>query len=319
MQESSLSGVGGSPRWLHWWAIVTACATLPLLLLGAEVTSRKVGMVDRDWPTYPWHLLVESWRERGLGFLIEHSHRAAGYTVGFCAIVLAGGLAVTDPRRWMKWLGAAALLGVIVQGLLGGFRVRLNELIGPELALIHGCFGQLVFALLVSLVFLSSRMWTDIVGQTGDRTALTRLSKGSLHLCWLLVLQLVFGAILRHQGSTLGQRLHLLLAFGVVAGVTWIAVTGWSRQAVGQPLSGTVKLLAGLVVFQVLFGVEAWLIRFSGRETVPSEAVLLSRDLIRSAHVVIGSLILATAVTLTLLVHRCLGLTQARARLEGAA
>ena len=44
-----------------------------------------------------------------------------------------------------------ALIAVIVQGLLGGFRVRLHALFGTNLAVIHGCFAQLVFALLVCL------------------------------------------------------------------------------------------------------------------------------------------------------------------------
>ena len=41
------------PRWIHWCAVLTVCAALPLLTLGAEVTTRGVGMVDPRgfrWP-----------------------------------------------------------------------------------------------------------------------------------------------------------------------------------------------------------------------------------------------------------------------------
>src|SRR5262249_28848363 len=116
-----------APRWLHGWAVLTACATFILLALGAVVTTFQVGMADPIWPTYPWHLLLVSWEEPKPGFLIEHTHRLAGYVVGCCVIVLAVGLWLKEPRRWLRGLGVFALGAVIVQGLLGGFRVKLNE------------------------------------------------------------------------------------------------------------------------------------------------------------------------------------------------
>ena len=39
-------GVPPVPRWLHAWAVLTVCAALPLVLLGAEVTTKQIGMVD---------------------------------------------------------------------------------------------------------------------------------------------------------------------------------------------------------------------------------------------------------------------------------
>src|SRR5438445_9799056 len=116
--------------WLHRWAVLTACATFVLLLLGAVVTTFRVGMADPIWPTYPWHLLLVSWEEPRPGFLVEHSHRLAGYIVGCCVIVLTIGLWRKNQPRGIRWLGLAALLGVIVQGLLGGFRVVLDRHLG---------------------------------------------------------------------------------------------------------------------------------------------------------------------------------------------
>src|SRR5437763_11893759 len=115
-----------APRWLHAWALLTVCATFVLLLLGAVVTTFRVGMADPIWPTYPWHLLLISWQEPSAGFLIEHTHRLAGYLVGCCVIGLACALWLGERRTWLRWLGLTALGAVIVQGLLGGFRVKLN-------------------------------------------------------------------------------------------------------------------------------------------------------------------------------------------------
>src|SRR5438876_11499738 len=101
--------------WLHGWAVLTACATFILLLLGAIVTTFRVGMADPIWPTYPWHLLLINWQEPSPGFIVEHTHRLAGYIVGASTIALAVGSWVSRPRRALGWLGIVALLGVIVQ------------------------------------------------------------------------------------------------------------------------------------------------------------------------------------------------------------
>src|SRR5438309_558656 len=84
--------------WVHRWAVLTVCATLPLLVLGAEVTTKQVGMVDVQGFRMPWHMLLVSPLEKGLGFVIEHSHRLAGYVIGTCIIVLALVLWRREPR-----------------------------------------------------------------------------------------------------------------------------------------------------------------------------------------------------------------------------
>ncbi len=131
------------PRALHWWAVLTVVATVGLLAIGSIVTTFRVGMADPVWPTYPWHLLLISYDEPKTGFLIEHTHRLAGYIVGCCVIVLAVWLQISARRNWLVYLGWVALGCVILQGLLGGFRVVLNALVGTDLAAVHGIFAQL--------------------------------------------------------------------------------------------------------------------------------------------------------------------------------
>ena len=45
----------------------------------------------------------------------------------------------------------------MIQGLFGGFRVMLNELVGTDLATVHGIFAQVVFCLLISIAVLTGR------------------------------------------------------------------------------------------------------------------------------------------------------------------
>ena len=304
------------PRWLHRWAVGTVCATLCLLTLGAVVTTFHVGMADPIWPTYPWHLLLVSWQEPRPGFLIEHSHRLAAYIVGCCIIVLTVGLWRQDRRGWVRGLGAAALIGVIIQGLLGGFRVKLNAILGPNLALIHGVFATVVFSLLVTLALVTSRTWAEPAkGAVGSAH---RIRRGSVVVTALIFLQIVLGGFLRHTYSTLGQRGHLLVAFAVVAGVVFLAKDIWDRPVADRAATVPVLVLTVLVAVQLSLGVEAWMFKYF------TPAAAASQALIRTGHVLMGSLILATSVVTTLQIFRRTARTTASALspvhpLEGAA
>jgi cytochrome c oxidase assembly protein subunit 15 len=291
------------PRWLHLWAVITVCATFVLLFLGAVVTTFRVGMADQVWPTFPWHLLLISWDEPSAGFLIEHSHRLAGYIVGCCVIVLAIGLWRCDPRRWVRRLGLLALLGVIVQGLLGGFRVRLNALLGTDLAVIHGCFAQIVFALLVTLALVTSARWLSGAARL-DAQAFG-LKRWAIFTAGLIYLQIVLGAIMRHTYSVAGQRGHLVIAFGVVAAFVWLLKLALEER--DRSLLASIFLLGGFLLVQVLLGVEAWVQRVAAGPAEMQERITIAQATVRTAHVLVGFCIFSTAVAITLRAHWILG------------
>jgi cytochrome c oxidase assembly protein subunit 15 len=298
--------MGGNqpPRWpgrvVHIFAVLTALLALPLLFFGAQVSTMKVGMVDPVWPTVPWFLWkAEAW-VRGIGFQVEHAHRLFGYTVGTSGIVLLLSTLWLERRRYVRWLAVIGFIGICVQGVLGGLRV---DLISTELALVHGCFGQLVFAVLVSVALATSRRWTaDDHSFAPEETALLR--RASLALTGLLVLQLIMGALIRHEDSAIGQRLHLLNAFAVVAGLCWLVNVIRNSRFVAAPMSRAVILLVGLTVVQLMLGVEAWIVKFAAHAATNPDHWLFNRDLVRTLHVLAGSLILATSVVVTLEAHR---------------
>jgi cytochrome c oxidase assembly protein subunit 15 len=303
-------------RWLHRWAMLTFVATLPLLLLGAEVTTKKVGMVDQVGFRAPWHLLTVAWQEKGLGFLIEHAHRLAGFVVGTCAIVLCVALWLRERRRWVRWLGAAALAGVSAQGVLGILRVNLNARVGPELAMIHGCFAPLVVALLASLALFTSQAWAgpDRVSLTSRDTA--RISRLSLVTAGLIYLQVVLGAVVRHQDLPLGARAHLLVAFAAVAAVVWLVKTVLDSRIRGL-LRQTTLLLPLLVVLQLLLGVEAWMSKFASPQWQQLRPLPVQATLVRSIHSLGGTLLLACAVVVALQALRLWSLVSGEERLDG--
>jgi cytochrome c oxidase assembly protein subunit 15 len=305
-----------SPRWLHYWAVLTVCAALPLLLLGAEVTTMQAGMVDQEGFRAPWHLWTVALREKGLGFVIEHSHRLAGFVVGSCAIVLAVGMLMCERRRWARWLGVAALVGVSMQGVLGILRVNLNAVAGPELALVHGCFAPLVIALLVSVALFTSRGWAALGDVPVAPHDAGRLRRCAFLTVGLVYLQIVLGALVRHKGYPLGARAHLLIAFAVVAAVAWLTKMVLDNRSREPALNRSVRLLLLLVGLQVFLGIEAWLSKFvsveaTGRQLQPLQ---VHPGLLQSIHSLVGSLILATAVVVALQTQCIWFIVRARAR-----
>jgi cytochrome c oxidase assembly protein subunit 15 len=289
-----------APRWLHAWSVLTVGATVALLALGAVVTTFQVGMADPVWPTVPWHLALIDWSEPNPGFVIEHSHRLAGYIVGCCVIVLTVGLLLSARRNWLKWLGVAALAGVIAQGLLGGFRVVLHALLGTNLAIIHGCFAQIVFSLLVSLAVITSARFAT-VSMRGEESP--RLRIWSLVLTTLVFFQLVWGALLRHTNGALAQRMHLFTAFAVVAVAVWFARTALASPEARGVLGRTFILIGVLLTLQILLGVESWLGKFAGVLLPELRKPTIGQAATRVAHVLVGSFILATCVAQSVLLH----------------
>ncbi len=141
-------------RWVHGLAITLMVATVGLLFLGGMVTSHEVGMAVPDWPaTYGENMFTYNFLDKSWGIILEHTHRLAGSVIGLITIALGVAIYRTEKRVWVRWLGLAAFIGVVVQGVLGGGRVMLNAIFGQSLAAIHGCFAQAFFALVVALVW----------------------------------------------------------------------------------------------------------------------------------------------------------------------
>jgi cytochrome c oxidase assembly protein subunit 15 len=299
-RETILSHTAPGGVWLHRWALLTVCATIVLLGLGSAVTTVQAGMADPVWPTRPTALMESSVEQLAdIRYVVEHSHRLAGYVVGCCAIVLAAWLWRSEPRRWVCWLGIAALVGVSLQGLIGGLRVTEHARWGLEFRILHGCFAQVVLALLVGVAVLTWPRWTD-----RDVVAEVSLQRWSLLALGLVYLQMVFGVILRHTYHPLFQRLHLLTAFGALAAIVWFVKLAFERRAGDRILAIAAAALACLVGLQLVLGVEAWMVQLSSG-TVPELLPLTNRRVVvRTAHVLGGSLLLTATVVVFALSQR---------------
>lgn len=284
---------------MHGLAVTTFVMALPLVFLGAEVTTKEVGMVDLAPIRWPWFFLTEFFsgvlRERGMGWIVEHGHRQVGWIVGLLAIACAAAAFLTQASRAAKLLSVLALAAICVQGALGIFRVQLNDLLGKTLSLVHGAFAQVVFGLLLALVLATGRRWF-IANPNPDK--LPWLRRWGVATTAAMLLQTVLGGLIRHKNLATGARLHLLGAFVVFAFV-FVAIK-FARETDYASFKLSARVLMGLLTIQVVLGAEAWMAwmkRYFAPETALTESTAI--QLMRSSHYLVGALLFATMAALT--------------------
>ncbi|MFM7151819.1 MAG: COX15/CtaA family protein [Gemmataceae bacterium] len=287
------------PPWVCFTAWSTVVLALPLVILGAETTTKGVGMADLVSLRTPWYFFTLNLKQTSLGLLIEHSHRLFGWAVGISCLIFAFSLQYSG-RGWVRYLGWLALFLVAAQGILGILRVKWNAMAGPELAAFHGCFAQFTFACLVSIAVVCSAFWWN-AESTGDPNLKPLIG----YLLFALIFsQMILGAIVRHKMDPLAQRGHIILAFAVVVLVIWCFMR--LRDGEDSLAHKVVGVLLFLVSIQPILGVEAWIRKFGSGQPpmlVPSDPTL---DLVRTVHHFTGMLILAAAGSLAAILCRSL-------------
>lgn len=212
------------PIWLRVWTVATVVATAVLLLLGTVVSSFRVGMADPIWPTEPWYLLGIDWSEPSPGFLIEHVHRLAGFTVGGLMSVLTLGLWLSERRPVVRWGGFAAIAGLLAAfGHLHGTLIRQARTTSPgePLTVLAGVWIEIGLALALVAGFTLMTLFAD-------RGRLRALAVG------LLLAVMV-------QGLIGGLRVHL----NALMGVTLSIVHGSFAQLVFAALVAIAVLVVG--------------------------------------------------------------------------
>jgi len=295
--------------WTAVFARVAAAAVLLLVVVGGVVTSKAAGLAVDDWPnTFGRNMFLYPLSRMTGGIYYEHAHRLIGSLVGLITIVLAVHLQLVERRRWVRILAWAALLVVVVQGIMGGLRVTGRFTLSAEgtspstmLAVVHGVVGQVFWGLAVVLSVVTGVGWRD----AGDPVA--KPSAGldrrlSVVLVAMIVVQLIVGAALRHTGS--GLHLHITVAvfIAVVALVCGMRAWGAHADLPRLPSIGTTLLV--LTAAQALLGLSALIAINMTADVQPPPAI----DVILStAHQVLGAILLACALVLMLWLHRLLG------------
>jgi cytochrome c oxidase assembly protein subunit 15 len=102
--------------------------------------------------------------------------------------------------RWLRRLGLAALLAVVLQGVLGGLRVVLFR---DQLGIFHATLAQLFFALVCALALFTSDWWQKGATEVRAGFEAGRIPLLVLATTVLILGQLILGAWMRHQHAGL--------------------------------------------------------------------------------------------------------------------
>jgi cytochrome c oxidase assembly protein subunit 15 len=292
------------------------CATFPLIWAGGLVTTYDAGMAVPDWPStfgynlwlYPW----STWVSGPWDLFIEHGHRLLGTLVGILAIAFVFMVYRFEQRLWMRTMAWICLAGVLLQGALGGARVLLDD---RQLAMIHGCVGPSFFAFCAALAVMTSRYWREAkeLGMSGTFSGLHRLSVLTASLVFV---QLLLGAQIRHISIMSGPGVfrafvffHLIVAAALLIHAVLLAAKTLRTNPHLSKLSVPAVILAILIGLQFVLGPATWIVTY-GWPTWLAEmpfaagyivhAKGLSQAMVVTAHVAVGSLVLANSVVVVM-------------------
>ncbi|MCZ6876050.1 MAG: COX15/CtaA family protein [bacterium] len=293
------------PLWLHRFAVFTAAATLILIFVGALVTSTGSGLAVPDWPLS----FGQVFPPMVGGVLFEHGHRIVASSVGMLMVTLMVLLFYWETRSWVRWLARAAVLTVVLQGLLGGLTVLLR--LPTLVSVTHACVAQAFFCLTVILSvctapgwYVQRRQWVETLSPS-----LRLITTG---MTVMIYVQLILGALMRHTGAGLaiadfplafgrlippfespGVIIHFLHRLGAVAvtfGIGWTVIRVFSQYPAETYLRRPALVLTGLLFIQLTLGA---LTIWTQRSVLPM-----------TAHVAVGAALLATSLLLTLRAYR---------------
>ncbi len=213
---------------------VSLLVTCGHLLFGSIVSGTDSGMgCGPYWPLCQGQLFP-ALSERAL--VIEWTHRLFAVLVGLSVLAVA----VVAWRRERAspgtlWLSTAALVLVILAGVLGGITV-LREL-PQEISTAHLALGVLVFAL---LVLLTAQAYSA-------RTPNAATHRWALFSAILIYLQAVLGAYVRHSNAGLVLPVWPFLTFFPNFAVSPMAHQ-WSHRLVALIVLGVVSVTAARAI-----------------------------------------------------------------------
>ena len=291
--------------WLNYYLRFMVLATLLLIVAGSLVTSQDYGLAVPDWPKS-----YGMWFPPMIGGVFyEHGHRMIAGFVGILTVVLTGWLWWKEPRKWVRIFGTVALFSVIAQAVLGGITVL--YFLPTWVSTVHATLAQTFFCMIVCLAIFTSRWWKDasIAGEkpvSGNPTGRFILATAFIYL------QLMLGSWMRHSEAALAipdfplalgrvippfatpeiaihfaHRVGALIVLTIISWNLLVVIRSYRKEL---PLLRLSLILMLLVTIQIILGAfTVW----------TRTAVLFA-----TSHVIVGALLLATSLLLTLRSYR---------------
>ncbi|PYT82866.1 MAG: hypothetical protein DMG40_04365 [Acidobacteria bacterium] len=280
---------------IHKFAVFTVLWTILLFVAGALVTSKDAALSVIDWPKSHGVWVPRLSSLQG-GDFYEFSHRFVAGVLGVLVLLLAVWLLVKERRVWLRWLGVIAVLGVVVQAILGGQVVI--QLLHYWLPVIHACFAQIVFAAVLGIAVFTSKWWIADRPQLEDKGAPSIHSVAILSAV-VIYLQVILGAGFRHKDIPIWP--HAAGALVVLGTVTWTAVALRKRFGASPELGKARILLHAIFGVQFLLGLLAYWSRLTTAEAPQPMPLMVWLTVI---HTVVGAILFAFSVLVVLMCYR---------------
>jgi cytochrome c oxidase assembly protein subunit 15 len=294
--------------WTALFSKVAVAATFLLVVAGGLVTSNEAGLAVVDWPnSFGSNMFFFPLARMTGGIYYEHAHRLFGALVGLTTVGLALRLWRRDERVRLRYLGAAAVVLVVLQGILGGLRVtggftlstsRADMAPSLTLALLHGVLGQIFLCVMVAIAVVTSRWWFAAPAPESRASAKSDFSL-QRWLVAILIVQLVLGAAQRHLAALL--IVHISIATVVVLLAVMVGVRAWGMYRGSWPVDSLGRLLVVVTCVQVVLGIAALAVT-QGLAMVGSPTAL--EVTITTAHQATGAILLTLSVALHLWTRR---------------
>jgi cytochrome c oxidase assembly protein subunit 15 len=280
----------------HLFAVLTACATLIVIMAGALVTSNDAGLSVPDWPT-SFGSLVKVPRFVG-GVRYEWTHRMLAGSLLTLTLGIALWTLLAERRRWMRWLAIGAFCTVIMQAVLGGLTVLLLQ--PPVVSTAHAAVAQTFFCIAVAIAVFTGRKWIEEQPRAEFDERRPSLFTLTLLSIFVLYVQLFLGGMFRHHGMSWWP--HLLNAVVVSFVLAWTSVRALSVYSQIEAVRRPAILLLSLLIAQLCLGFAAFLTRVAwGKDALQPELPMVVSTV---GHVAVGALLLATAVILAIQIWR---------------
>jgi cytochrome c oxidase assembly protein subunit 15 len=280
-----------------------------VLQAGGFTTSIRAGMAFLDWPLSNGSVNPPGWLTE-IDKFAEHSHRLAATVLGLLCIAIALAHGFRETRRNIRLAAYALVSLVVLQGLLGGLRVLLDQLnIGGDgnfkaaaFAVGHAVNAQLTLALLAFVALAHTVAWHQA------RRGIPRsLFRTGVLAAGLTLSVIVVGAVMRQGHLTLwiSASSDGLFLPSIGTGVAWwvnLLHRGGALAAGASVLFFAVQLarhgfpllrwatLVALVFLQVLLGILSIQLPLNPH--------------VRTVHLVVGAALFSSLCAAVMLARR---------------
>jgi len=289
----------GTPGWVSVLAKLTAVGAFCVVVAGSAVTSTRSGLADEHWPTFSGQA-VPSFKDmsENRGLFYEHSHRIIAGTVGILTLLLAVSLwTAPEPRRWVRRLGVAAAVIVVILAVLGGLTVLLK--LPPQVSIVHVSVAMVFLGCATSLACVTGKRWRSAREELHAGKGMVQdesiwLARGAVFCVVAVYVQIVLGAVPRHVHA--GVIPHIIWAFAVFTAVVMVVMRVLGRHSGLPGLFRPGMLLLFLTGLQFFLGFTTFLVRPSAAKAAGTGQY----ELFASFHQATGALMLIASVLLML-------------------